>query len=175
MSAPREHEHCGACGFDGAGYDDEALLDALRLLGATWQALLVDAGADLRSRPGPGVWSAIEYAAHTRDIVALHAYGVDQALFGDEPVYPAIDEGLVEAAAATYAEANPEVVAQELDGHAQQLARLAGDAGPAAWSRGLTVGEERSDVRRLLEHALHDALHHIDDVRRGLDILRNSG
>ena len=39
------------------------------------------------------------------------------------------------------------------------LAALADDAGPHVWSRGLTIGDSRSDVRRLLEHALHDSLH----------------
>jgi hypothetical protein len=38
--------------------------------------------------------------------------------------------------------------------------------------RGLTIGDSRSDVRRLLEHALHDSLHHLEDVERGLSLLR---
>jgi hypothetical protein len=42
------------------------------------------------------------------------------------------------------------------------------DAGVDTWTRGLTVGEARSDVRRLLEHALHDSQHHLDDVQSGL-------
>jgi hypothetical protein len=40
------------------------------------------------------------------------------------------------------------------------------------WSRGLTIGDDRSDVRRLLEHALHDSQHHLADVERGLTTLR---
>jgi hypothetical protein len=36
----------------------------------------------------------------------------------------------------------------------------------------LTIGDSRSDVRRLLEHALHDSLHHLADVERGLAALR---
>ena len=43
---------------------------------------------------------------------------------------------------------------------------------PTAWSRGLTIGTDRSDVRRLLEHALHDSSHHLVDVERGLARLR---
>src|SRR4029434_10156870 len=85
-----EHESCGACGFDGADYTDETLLDALRALGPGWRALLDRSGAELRVRPGPGVWSAIEYAAHSRDITALHAFGVEQALALDEPTYTAL-------------------------------------------------------------------------------------
>jgi len=46
-----EHEQCAACGFDGARYDDGALLDAVRALGPRWRALLATAGGELRSRP----------------------------------------------------------------------------------------------------------------------------
>jgi len=119
------------------------------------------------------VWSAIEYAAHSRDITALHAYCVEQALTIDEPVFRAIEgDDLIEAAAATYGDLDPDDVATALATHATRLAQLAADAPRAAWSRGLTIGDSRSDVRRLVEHALHDSLHHVDDVERGLARLR---
>jgi hypothetical protein len=168
-----EHERCEACGFDGGSYDDASLLDALRGLGARWRALIAESGSALRQRPAPDVWSAIEYAAHSRDITALHVFGVEQALTVDEPSYPPIaaDE-LIESAAATYVSSDPDEVVNSLDGEASRLAQVADDAGTGAWSRGLTIGGARSDVRRMLEHALHDSLHHLDDVERGLIFLR---
>jgi hypothetical protein len=166
------HERCLECGFDGAGYDDASLLDALRALGPRWRALLAASGAELRARPEPSVWSAIEYAAHTRDIVALHVYGVEQALTVDEPALPAIEGDLVDSAAATYGTADPDDVGAELSTQASLLAQVADDGGSAAWSRGITIGDSRIDVRGLLEHALHDALHHVRDVERGLARLR---
>jgi hypothetical protein len=169
----REHERCEACGFDGAIYTDSALLEALRSLQKRWRQQLVAATGELRSRPDPDTWSAIEYAAHSRDITALHVYGVEQALTQDEPIFPPIRDDLAEAAAVAYADANPDEVLQALGVAAERLARLADDAGVDAWSRGLTIGETRSDVRRLLEHALHDSQHHLDDVERGLASLRN--
>jgi DinB superfamily len=172
-SRAMEHEHCDACGFDGRRYDDASLLDALRALGPRWRALLDAAGAKLRARPEPDVWSAIEYAAHSRDITALHAFGVEQALTLDEPSFPAIADDLVDSAAVTYNSADPAEVVDALEQHTNRLAQLADDAGPDQWSRGLTIGEDRSDVRRLLEHALHDSLHHVDDVERGLARLAN--
>ena len=94
-----EHERCDACGFDGADYDDDSLLDALRGLGEQWRALIDSTGSELRRRPATQVWSAIEYAAHSRDITALHAFGVEQAVSMDEPSYPAIDgDDLIDAA-----------------------------------------------------------------------------
>jgi len=168
-----DHERCAACGFNGSRYDDASLLEAVRNLGPRWRTLLVDAGAELRIRPEPEVWSAIEYAAHSRDITALHAFGVEQALTVDEPTYPAIlADDLIETAAATYIDDDPDAVVDALDVQASRLARVSEDAGRDAWQRGLTIGDERSTVRRMLEHALHDSLHHVDDVERGLLQLR---
>jgi len=166
------HERCDACGFDGARYDDASLLDALRAVGPRWRVLLAASGSELRVRPEPEVWSAIEYAAHSRDIIALHAYGVEQALTLDEPMFPPIADDLAESAAATYGDADPDDVSTELTTQASLLAEVADDAGSDAWPRGLTIGDARSDVRRLLEHALHDSLHHLGDVERGLSRLR---
>jgi len=164
-----DHERCAVCGFDGVSYDDQGLVEALRALGPSWRALLTSCGPMLRRRPDPDVWSAIEYAAHSRDITALHAFGVDQALTEDEPVFPRIDaDALIEAASAMYNDEDPAVVAAELGAQADRLATLAEAAGTATWSRGLTIGDDRSDVRRLLEHALHDSVHHLGDVKAGL-------
>jgi DinB family protein len=170
-----EHERCAECGFDGAAYDDDALIEALRALGPQWRALLDSAGNELRARPAPEVWSALEYAAHSRDITALHVFGVEQALTGTEPVFPAFDEGVADEAARSYNNEDPQLVLAAVDEQARRLAALAADAGPDVWTRGLTIGAERSDIRRLLEHALHDSTHHLRDVEIGLERLRRSG
>jgi hypothetical protein len=166
-----EPERCEQCGFDGAAYDDAALLAALRALGPRWRTLLAAAGDELRVRPTPATWSALEYAAHSRDVTLLHGFGVEAALTGDEPVLPAVEPGLVDAAAENYGAEDPDAVLDALDAAAVHLADLAA-AQPDAWARGLTLGTERSDVRRLLEHALHDSTHHLDDVERDLTQLR---
>src|SRR5579863_9471800 len=85
-----EHEHCVACGFDGAAYESASLLQAIRELGPQWRLLLREAGDDLRLRPAPQTWSALEYAAHSRDVTALHVFGVEQALTIAEPRIPEI-------------------------------------------------------------------------------------
>lgn len=162
------HETCEQCGFDGGDFDNDQLLGALRDLGPQWRELLARANGKLRVRPGPDVWSAIEYAAHSRDVSALHAFGVEQALTVDEPVFPAVADDIADQAAANYNTEDPATVVDALDREATRLAQLAADAGPDAWTRGLTLGEDRSDVRRMLEHALHDSTHHLQDVERGL-------
>jgi hypothetical protein len=165
-------ERCDECDFDGSRFDSPALVNELRTLGPRWRVLIESAGPDLRIRPEPEVWSAIEYAAHSRDITALHAFGVQQALTEDEPHFPAIEADLVETAAESYADEQPATVVAVLDEQAKRLATLADERGPAAWTRGLTIGDDRTDVRRLLEHALHDSTHHLLDVERGLARIR---
>ncbi len=168
-----DHEHCAACGFDGSGYEAEQLLEAIRGLGPEWIRLLLEAGDELRLRPKPHTWSALEYAAHSRDVTALHVFGVEQALTVDEPGFPEIaGDELVQSAAASYAAQDPGVVGMELETQTRKLADLAQESGPSTWSRGITIGESRSDVRFLLEHALHDSHHHLVDVEKGLVILR---
>src|ERR671910_892800 len=115
-------------------YTDSALLDPLRSLQEGWRQQLVAASAELRTRLEPDTWSAIEYAAHSRDITALHAYGVEQALTQDEPTFPPIGDDRAEAAAVAYADANPDEVVQALGVAAERLVRLADDAGVDAWT-----------------------------------------
>jgi DinB family protein len=169
-----DHEQCEACGFDGSEYEPVLLLDAIRDLGPQWIQLLLDAGDELRLRPAPETWSALEYAAHSRDVTALHVFGVEQALTIDEPRFPDIaGEELVQSASASYASQDPGLVGSELQSQARRLADLAQESGPTSWSRSITIGDSRSDVRGLLEHALHDSHHHLVDVDNGLAILRS--
>ncbi len=100
-------------------------------------------------------------------------FGAEQALTGDEPVLPAIAaDDMISSAATTYGTADPDEVVAELARQATLLADAAAAAGSEAWSRGITIGDERIDVRALLEHALHDSRHHLVDVTRGLALLR---
>jgi S-DNA-T family DNA segregation ATPase FtsK/SpoIIIE len=161
------HETCAQCHFDGGAFDDHALLVAIRELGPRWRAALETSGDKLRVRPAPAVWSPLEYAAHTRDVTALHVFGVEQALTGTEPVLPAVEPGLADAAAEHYADEDPHAVTAAIEREANKLAGVAQAAGTDAWQHGITLGTNRSNVRQLLEHALHDSVHHLDDLERG--------
>ena len=171
--AARAHERCSQCGFDGSRYDDPELLAAIRALIPRWQELLTSAGPELHDRPRPEVWSAFEYAAHSRDITALHVLGVVAALQEDEPVVGDIGDDVIQSAADAYADEHLPDVQAGLTAELTGLADRAGAAAPGAWSRGLVISGTRMDVRALLEHALHDSTHHVADVERGLVQLRS--
>ena len=101
--APHAHEHCDQCGFDGGRYDGASA--PRRDSGARAAAgkhCSQPPATDLRVRPAPETWSALEYAAHSRDITALHVFGVEQALTGNEPQFAAIDPDLADTAATNY-------------------------------------------------------------------------
>ena len=173
---PEDHEACMACGFDGGSFDAAGLLDALRGLGPSWTTLLDGAGDLLRVRPEPSTWSAVEYAAHSRDITELHRWAVDEALTGAEPVLPDVEgDALIESAASAYGNADPVTVVDALATAATGMADAARTAGEPAWHLGITIGTSHSSVRRLLEHGLHDSTHHLADVTRGLATLRAAG
>jgi len=170
------HESCGACGFDGELMSDAQVLDEIEALGPAWREILDEAGDDVDRRPEPETWSALEYAAHSRDITALHNFLVEAALESDEPVLPEVDgAGLIDDAAAGYAALDPGVVAEELEFETGGLAARAAAVDRSAWSRGITIGTARQDIRAVLEHGLHDSHHHLVDVRRGLAQLRAAG
>ena len=76
-------------------------------------------------------------------------------------------------ARSTYRDEDPEPPSSNWTARPVASAASAADAGAAKPESGTTIGGERSTVRRLLEHALHDSLHHLDDVNRGLQALRS--
>ena len=119
------------------------------------------------------MWSALEYAAHSRDVIALHVMGTKEALTGNEHLYPPFPE---EPGGSPLAadDVDAATVAAGLGVEASRLAAVARDVGRDTWTRGITVGVQRSDVRMLLEHSLHDSTHHLHDVELGLEALRST-
>jgi hypothetical protein len=168
-----EPERCAQCGFDGAVLSAAEVLAQLRTLGHHWSTLVAGVDDDtLHRRPAPGVWSAAEYAKHSADVTALHRYAADQVVTVDRPEFPVIGDDVVQR---TIDEAPPIDLAAELARLSEEsvaLAAIGETAGEGAWSRTATIGDNEIDLRFLLEHCLHDAVHHLDDVERGLRELR---
>src|SRR5919108_5715243 len=87
-----EPEHCSECGFDGSRLTVTDCVAALRSMGRRWRELFENVEDDrLRERPGHDVWSALEYAAHTRDVLMLHRRALGPILDGDRPTYPGVE------------------------------------------------------------------------------------
>jgi MOSC domain-containing protein YiiM len=163
-----EIETCDACGFDAADYTRDDLLGTLRALAPMWRT--TTEGVDpsvLSARPAPGVWSAMEYVAHSRDVTGAMGVLLYLALSSDGPVIDAApDEVPTPEVAATM----PDAITQ-LD---KNVARLNGRASKLAgedWSRTITIGADTTTTAWIVGHAVHDAIHHLRDVGRGLHAL----
>ena len=161
-------ETCDACGFDAAQYTRHDLLGTLRALAPIWRTTTegIDA-AILAARPAPAVWSAMEYAAHSRDVTAAMGLLLHVALTQDAPVLDAFPADPPE----------PEVAASMREAITQldkNVARLNGRASKlteAEWHRTVTAGADTADAAWIVGHAVHDATHHLRDVGRGLHAL----
>jgi hypothetical protein len=169
---------CDECGFDYEALGPAEIPEAVRAFAKRYRAPLTrfirdeDGDALVRRRPGPEVWSALEYAAHVRDVFANYDRWIGQCLAEDRPVMegPGPDEL---AAAGRYNEDDPGAVADALAANAERLAATI-EAVPAdGWDRsGLRRGEERS-VLLMARRAVHEGSHHLLDIGRGLRAVRD--
>ncbi|NYE38811.1 hypothetical protein F4692_003962 [Nocardioides cavernae] len=153
---------CPECGFDPAA---QGLTDLPRLLGVTattWSEVL--GRDDVRDRPSPDVWSALEYAAHVRDVHVLFDQRVRLMLEEDEPTFANWDQD-VTAVESDYASQDPAAVALALVEAAGTVAGAYASVDDAArHRRGLRSDGSVFTVESLGSYHLHDVVHHLHDV-----------
>jgi hypothetical protein len=159
-------ERCDECGLAPSHLARADLGPALRHEAEAWAALLAGTGDDhLRARSGES-WSALEYAAHTRDTLAVFAGRIERVRLEDDPQLGWWDH---EAAAVDerYNEQDPGVVAAALVGNARALADLLAAIGGEEWGRTATRrAGERFTIEGMGRFALHEARHHRADAER---------
>ena len=160
------------CGFVFDAVENAAVPAALRTAASTIADLLgrPELAAAVLVRPEPTVWSALEYAGHLCDVFLAQR---DRALLAqvvDTPTFVSIyrDERV---GLARYNDDRPQVVAGELVMAADLFARLFERLSAAQLVRPCIYGypevAER-DVGWVGRNALHEAIHHLADVRRVL-------
>ena len=164
-------ETCEQCRFDAAQYDLQDTLGSLRALGPMWRQTVEGAGEEvLATRPASDVWSATEYAAHTADVIEtvsrlLHGILTTDDLALPEPPDP--PEPTTPAGGS--AEAIDRLAANAMRLH--EKARAYGPERARAWRRTARIGDDDVSAAWLVRHAVHDAVHHLRDVGRGLHLL----
>ena len=173
---------CDECGFDGDAMANADLAEACRKFAKRYRAPLTrflpneDGDAVLRRRPAPEVWSALEYAAHTRDVFAFYRERIERVLAEDRPTLHAVGFGDREEEQ-TYNDEDPATTADGVTGEAAAVASLLESLDADAWQRvGLASdgsGAERT-VRVLAERVVHDAHHHLLDIGRSLRAAREA-
>src|SRR5258706_5995886 len=137
-------ETCDECRFDGADYTDSDLLGTLRALAPMWRTTIEGIDPEvLAQRPAEGVWSAIEYAAHSRDIVGAMGYLLHLTLTEDHPrLDPSPDATPEPAVPATIEEA-----ITMLDANAARVVTKCDAMSTDEWARLVSIGDTTVDAR----------------------------
>jgi len=164
-------EHCSECGFT---YDlrlAAAAGDGIRARVAEVVAILRDGAVDVRSRPRPEVWSPLGYGCHLRDVLLVQRERVLAARRVDGPDCAAMGRG-ERVGHDGYDEQDPIDVARQLNDAALLFANVLARLGAGEWDRTVVYhypqSRERS-LRWLAVHTVHEAQHHLLDIRRQLD------
>ena len=165
-----EHHRCERCGLAYAELSVDRCVGLVTDSVSALAALLpgVD-DARLRRRPEPGVWSAVEYACHIRDVLLVFAVRVHRGAVEERPVLdPMYADWRAERFG--YSHAPVDVLVAELrtavDGFVAEVQSVPDDA----WERTVVRRpEEVRTVRWLVRQAAHECVHHLGDVRRILE------
>jgi DinB superfamily len=153
---------CPDCSFDAASIDVRTTGALIRGNAAAWDRVLQ--GTDVRRRPAPSVWSALEYGCHVRDVFVLFDRRLELMLAEDDPRFENWDQDAT-AVESDYGAQDPHEVRRDLVAAADRLAtRFDGVRGPQ-WER----PGRRSDgavftVESFARYLLHDPIHHLWDV-----------
>ncbi|KQZ91076.1 methyltransferase type 12 [Phycicoccus sp. Root563] len=153
---------CPECGFEAAAVAAESVAGLTVELTMPWQQVL--ARDDVANRPGPGVWSPLEYACHVRDVCRVFGGRVRLMLDEDEPTFPNWDQDET-ALEEGYGAQDPLLVGRQLAEAADAVAAsFAGVEGDQWARRGLRSNGSAFTVESLGRYFLHDLAHHLVDV-----------
>jgi S-DNA-T family DNA segregation ATPase FtsK/SpoIIIE len=162
-------DRCEECGYEYDEVDRDAIPDALRALGMRYQAVLTDTDVRmLRAHPRAGVWSALEYCCHVRDVFRVQRERVLLALADDQPAFASMrrEERVVEE---RYNDQSPVAVAPEIVGAAASLSRTLESLDDDGWQRTSVYNWPSKQVRTVEwigRHTIHEGKHHLQDISR---------
>jgi hypothetical protein len=157
---------CPECGFMYGALSRADLVDAIGDVGRQMAGSLRGPPARLARRRQPGVWSALEYACHVRDVLLVLRDRLFVALVEEEPSFKPMyrDERV---ALDHYDQQVPDVAAAQLLMGAAMLAHALHGLDDDQWSRSLLYGYPgpmRRDVEWMAHHALHEMVHQLADL-----------
>lgn len=167
-------DRCNQCGFVYEEHGPEVVVAELRQLGPRYRRRLQppDAGpsgdAVVRRRPGPEVWSVLEYACHVRDVLLAQRERLYLALVEDRPSFAPIYRDQ-RVGLARYASEVPERVAGDVEVAVALICRGFDGLDAAQWSKTCIYNFPTPCERTLAwlaQHTLHEGEHHLADIDR---------
>lgn len=175
-------QRCDTCGLDFSSITPPDAVVAFRSFPRRYRQLFAGIDDDddvvvdevVRRRPPSGGWSAIEYAAHVRDVLGLYERRIHATLAQEKPVFESVDPDSL-AVEASYDTQSLDEVLEVLEADAASLAAAVEAIPDDGWARtGVRDGEE-VDVLWLVRQAVHEGSHHLRDVERVLREVRSRG
>ena len=160
---------CLDCGFDASTVDARDVAVLVRANVVQWAGLLDH--EHVRLRPTDDQWSALEYACHVRDVYRLFDERLQLMLAEDGPRFANWDQDIT-AVADRYDLQDPEVVLAELREAGTTVADRFAVVRDDQWQRtGIRSDGAAFTVESFARYFVHDPMHHLDDVRRGYEVL----
>jgi hypothetical protein len=154
---------CSECDFDASAIDRLDIAGAIRDNAERWKDAL--SRRDVAVRPVGHVWSTLEYACHVRDVHRVFEQRVQAMLLEDDPQFANWDQDAA-AIEDDYGSQDPETVARELAEAAKIVAAAYDAVEGDQWDRpGTRSNGSVFTIETLGRYHLHDAVHHIWDVR----------
>lgn len=151
---------CPQCGYE--PHDPALTGERLRDGTPRWSRVL--GRADVAQRPSEGVWSPLEYAGHSRDLIRVLGERVTAMLDEEDPTFADYD-GEAEAVRRRFWAEDPQEVdrqiAEATETTVAVLTRVRGDAFERTGRRG---DGRPFTVTELCRYLLHDVEHHLHDV-----------
>jgi DinB superfamily len=165
---PQEDHHCESCGLRYGDLTPSAAIGLIRSHPEQYRRRLQHLSVDvLRRRPASGVWSALEYACHVRDVYDVYETRVRRTLTEHEPTLEPMrnDE---RAAQRAYNQQPLATVLLDLERNADRFAALASEISEPQWSRcAVRLPGERRSVLWMVRQVAHEGLHHLHDIGAG--------
>ena len=176
MSVRDEPQSC-ACGFEASTVSTANAERLLRDLASRYEAALSTEDAAglidgrLRRRPSPDTWSALEYACHVRDVIALWGWALHHTLNETFPQLPAVEADLPDRVAAEndYNGQDPAAVTSQLSANAERMAGKVATMRPEQWGRSARFGDVDIDPLWIVRKVAHEGHHHLGDIQRCLE------
>jgi len=166
--ARAQTDRCPQCGHHPAAMERDVLGPVLVEQADAWRVFLSEADEGyLRTIPGPGIFSPIQYGAHVRDIQRVYGDRIILMLQQDDPVFPQFNPD--EDAWNGYNALDRAELADELEAQARRLAGILEQLKPEDWERTMTRdggsdGVYQFTVAGLANYAVHESHHHLLDA-----------
>jgi hypothetical protein len=161
-------EGCQECGF--APQSPPTTGPRLLATLPTWQQAL--RSNDVRRRPDPLTWSALEYGCHVRDTCRIFRARLELMLTEDDPRFANWDQNAT-ATESDYAGQDPAAVLRDLLAEAQATAAAFDSVTEDQWPRpGRRSNGSRFTVATFAVYFLHDVEHHVHDISGPVNDIR---